>query len=337
MITALSAIIIFLLLILVHELGHFTSAKMVGIKVKEFAIGMGPAIFKKQKGETLYSLRAFPIGGFCNMEGEDEHSDDSRAFGNQGFWPRFLVLASGALMNILLGFLAFVIIMQTQQQAYVPIVDTVLDNSPAQHAGLIQGDEIVRIDGAAINIQNDFAFEMSRYRGGEINIEYVRNGQRMQTEITPMLNEEDRYIIGFTNSVKDLTFTSRISTAYYMTIFTAKAVLVSLVDLISGVLSYKDMSGPVGIIQHIGIAAEAGLMDLISLTAFITINLGVFNLLPLPALDGGRLLFLLIEGVRRKKIPPEKEGFVHFIGFALLIIIMILATTNDIGRFFTKQ
>ncbi len=336
MVTAISSIIIFLILILVHELGHFTAAKLSKIKVREFAVGMGPAIFKKQKGETMYSVRALPIGGFCNMEGEDEQSEDERAFGNKGILERFAVLIAGASMNILLGFFIFTAIMLTQQQTYVPVIDTVLENTPAQSVGLMTGDKITRINKTKINIQNDFAFEMSRYRGGEINIEFARDGQRKNITLTPEKNEEGRYLIGFTNSVSDLTFVSRVSNSFYMTLFTSKAVLVSLADVISGRHSYKDMSGPVGIISHIGVAAKEGILDLAGLTAFITINLGVFNLLPLPALDGGRLLFLFIEGIRRKKIPPEREGLIHFIGFALLIALMLLATTNDIGRFFRK-
>ncbi|MCK9479175.1 MAG: RIP metalloprotease RseP [Firmicutes bacterium] len=336
MITAISAVVIFLLLILVHEFGHFATAKLVGIKVTEFSIGMGPAIIKKQKGETLYSVRALPIGGFCNMEGEDSESEDERAFSNKSILSRFVVLVSGAFMNILTGFLIFIIIMFTQQQAYTPTVSTVLENSPAQHAGLMPGDKITRINGAKIHIQNDFAFEMSRYRGGEIKIGYLRDGKKQNTILVPEQNDEGRYIIGINNSIKQLTFTSKIADSFYMTVFTSKAVIVSLADLLAGRHSYKDMSGPVGIIQHIGVAAKEGILDLIGLTAFITINLGVFNLLPIPALDGGRLMFLIVEAVRRKKIPPEKEGLVHFIGFALLILLMIFATTNDIGRFFKK-
>lgn len=334
MVTAISAVVVFLLLILVHELGHFVSAKLTGIRVREFAIGMGPVIFKRQKGETVYSVRALPIGGYCKMEGEDEESEDERAFGKKGIPQRFLVLVSGAFMNIVIGFVLFVILMFTQQQIYVPVVDTVLEGSPAQQAGLAPGDRVIRLNGTKINILNDFSFEMSRCNGGEIRVEYLRGGQKQRVSVVPRPDESGRYLIGFTNSVADLTFSSRISNAYYMTMFTSKVVLVSLADIIAGRVSYKDMSGPVGIVQHIGEAAKTGILDLVSLTAFITINLGVFNLLPLPALDGGRLMFLLLEAVRRKKLPAEKEGLVHFIGFALLILLMIFATTNDIGRFF---
>jgi regulator of sigma E protease len=334
MITAISAIIVFLLLILVHEFGHFLSAKAADIKVLEFAIGMGPTIFKKQRGETVYSIRALPIGGFCKMEGEDEDSQDERAFGNKGIWQRFFVLVAGAFMNILTGFIIFVVLMNTQQQVYVPIVNTVIEGSPAEQAGLMPGDKITSINGTIIHIQNDFAFEMSRYTGGEIAVGYIRGGTKGIASLTPMKDEDGRFLIGITNSVKDLFFTSRITNSYYMTLFTSKVVIISLGDLITGRYSFKEMSGPVGIVQHIGEAAKTGILDLLSLTALITINLGVFNLLPVPALDGGRLLFLLVEAVRRKKLPPEKEGLVHFVGFALLILLMILATTNDIGKIF---
>lgn len=332
MLTAISAIIIFLLLILVHEFGHFIVAKSVGIRVLEFAIGMGPALFKKQRGETLYSVRALPIGGFCKMEGEDEESDDERAFGNKKIWQRFLVLVAGALMNILTGFIIFLVIMAMRAQIQVPVVNEIVDGSPAQQAGLLPGDRITQINGAKINIQEDFDFEMSRYSSGEVKVGYLRDKQRYSTVLTPMQSDEGRYIVGFTKSIKDLTLSSRIRSAYYSTLYFSKVVVVSLGDLITGRYSYKDMSGPVGIVQYIGAAAKTGILDLLYLTALITINLGVFNLLPIPALDGGRVLFLIVEAVRRKKIPADKEGLVHFIGFALLILLMILATTNDIGR-----
>lgn len=332
MVTAISAIIVFLLLILVHEFGHFIIAKSVGIRVLEFAIGMGPAIFKKQKGETLYSIRIFPIGGFCKMEGEDEESDDERSFGNKKIWQRFLVLVAGATMNIITGFIIFLIIMSTQQQISIPAIDLVTEGFPAQQAGLLPGDRIVSLDNTRINIQNDYHFQMSRHAGGDIRVGFERDGVRNFVNITPAQDERGRYILGFKEATEELTIAKRITTANYLTLFTSKVIVISLGDLITGRYSYKEMSGPVGIVQHIGDAAKTGVLDLLSLTALISINLGVFNLLPIPALDGGRVLFLIVEAVRRKKLPADKEGIVHFVGFALLILLMIFATTNDIGR-----
>ncbi|MDR0406450.1 MAG: RIP metalloprotease RseP [Clostridiales bacterium] len=332
MITAISAVVIFLLLILTHELGHFIAAKSVGVRVLEFAVGMGPAIFKRRRGETLYSIRVLPIGGYCQLEGEDEESDDEQAFGNKARWQRFVVLAAGAFMNILTGFVIFLIIMFLSAQVETPIVNEVIDGSPAQAAGLIAGDRITRVNGVKINIQQDFDFEMSRYQGGDIAIDYTRDRKEYAAVLTPMPSEDGRFILGFKKTVLDLTFGERLRSAYYSTLYFSKVVIVSLGDLITGRYGFREVSGPVGIVQYIGEAAKTGVMDLLYLTALIAINLGVFNLLPLPALDGGRLLFLLVEAARRKKIPPDKEGMVHFVGFALLILLMLAATTNDIGK-----
>ncbi|MDD3765643.1 MAG: RIP metalloprotease RseP [Eubacteriales bacterium] len=334
MTTAISAILIFLLLITVHEFGHFIAAKAVGIRVLEFAIGMGPAIFKRKKGETLYSLRVLPVGGFCKMEGEDEESDDEAAFGNKSPWKRLIVLVAGAFMNIFTGFLIFVVIMSAISQTYVPVIEKVIEDYPAEAAGLMEGDRITKINGTRINIYQDLHFEMSRNAGSEIKIEFVRNGEKKSTILTPLKDENGEYKIGFYPSVAKHGFIGRLRNSFYYTLYTSKIIIVSLIDLLRGGYSVKEVSGPVGIVQHIGEAAKTSIWDLLNLTAFITINLGVFNLLPIPALDGGRILFVLVEAVRRKKIPAEKEGLVHFVGFALLILLMIFATTNDISRIF---
>ncbi len=333
MITAISAIAVFLLLITVHELGHFLAAKAVGIRVLEFAVGMGPAIFKKQKGETLYSVRILPIGGYCKMEGEDEASADDAAFGNKSAWKRLVTLVAGAFMNIVTGFFVLLLMASLMPAVLTPVVSTVLPDSPAAQVGLAVGDRIVGVNGTRINVYHDYQFEMSRYSGGEIALEYKRNGVLHTVNLVPM-KEDDRSIIGFTTAIKELTFTSRISEAFYTAIFDAKYVIVSLGDLMTGKVSVRDMSGPAGIVQAIGMSAKEGFLNLLWLTALITINLGIFNLLPIPALDGGRVLFILIELISRRKIPPEKEGMIHFVGFVLLIALMIFATTNDIGRIF---
>ncbi|OQB14230.1 MAG: Regulator of sigma-W protease RasP [Firmicutes bacterium ADurb.Bin193] len=334
MITAISAIAVFLLLITVHELGHFVAAKLVGIKVLEFAIGMGPAIFKRQKGETLYSVRILPIGGYCKMEGEDEESSDERAFVNKKPWQKLIVLVSGAFMNIFTGFMIFLVIMSMISSIYIPVAQEIIEGSPAHIAGLEAGDRITRINGVKINIIDDLEFEMSRYIGGEITVEYKRNGKKGTVSLTPVKDEEGRNIMGIVKTIKPLTFASRISEAFFSTINFAKIVLVSFGDLISGRYSFRDVSGPVGIVKEIGAAAKTGGFNLLFITTLITINLGVFNLLPFPALDGGRVVFILIEAIRRKRLPAEKEGMVHFIGFVLLILLMIAVTGNDFGRIF---
>ena len=338
MATVISAIAIFLVLVLVHEFGHFITAKLCGVTVHEFAIGMGPAIFKKEYKGTLYSLRCIPIGGYCAMEGEDKESDDEGSFSNKKPWQRMLILVSGAAMNLLLGFVLMCMVMFSKDAQYVavPVINTVLEDSAAQQAGLQPGDEIIKIDNADIQTQMELKFELSRYKGGSIDIEYIRDGGKYNTSLTPKKGEDGRYYIGFEAKSEPLNFGGRVYHAFHYTLFYGKAILISLFDLMTGGIGAENMSGPVGIVSEIGNAAQQGIRSLISFAALITINLGLFNLLPLPALDGGRVLFILVEIVMRRKIPADKEGMVHFIGFALLILLMLFATWNDIIRLITK-
>lgn len=334
MVTAFWAIVVFLILIFVHEFGHFIAAKSVGITVHEFALGMGPAIFKKQYKETEYSIRILPIGGYCKMEGEDESSDDAGAFSNKSAIARLFVLVSGAFMNLLLGLIVFIVIMFMTQQVPIPVIDTIVPNSGAQIAGLQSGDRITKINNAKINSYSDLKFQLSRYNNGEILVSYIRDGANNTISLVPIKSEDGSFIIGLKPQVETLTFTTRLQNAYYQTAYWSKVVLISLGDLITGKINLNQMSGPAGIVSAIGSAAKQGVLDLLYLVAMITINLGVFNLLPIPALDGGRVFFIIIELIRRKKIPAEKEGVVHLVGFALLILLMIVATSNDIGRIF---
>ncbi|MEE1043182.1 MAG: RIP metalloprotease RseP [Clostridia bacterium] len=338
MATVISAIVIFLVLVLVHEFGHFITAKLCGVTVNEFAIGMGPTIFKKEYKGTKYSLRCIPIGGFCAMEGEDEESDSTGAFSNKKPWQRILILVSGAAMNLILGFVLMCIVMFSKNAQYVavPVVNTVLEDSAAEQAGLQPGDEIVKIDNADIQTQMELKFELTRYKGGSIDVEYIRDGKRHTTALTPKQGEDGVYYIGFEAKAEPLNFGGRVYHAFQYTLFYGKAILVSLFDLVTGNIGAENMSGPVGIVSEIGNAAQQGLHSLLTFAALITINLGLFNLLPFPALDGGRVFFVFVELIIRRKIPADKEGIVHFIGFALLILLMLFATWNDITRLIMK-
>ena len=338
MATVISAVIIFLVLVLVHEFGHFITAKLCGVTVNEFAIGMGPAIFKKEYKGTVYSLRCIPIGGFCAMEGEDEESSSAGAFSNKNPWQRMLVLASGAAMNLILGLVLMGIIMFAPKAQYVsvPVIDTVLEQSAAQEAGLVKGDRITKINNADIQTQMELKFELSRYKGGDVNVEYVRNGEKKNVSLTPKKGEDGMYYIGFTSKTEPLSFGGRLYHTWQYTLFYGKMILTSLFDLVTGSIGMEAMSGPVGIVSEIGKSAKQGWESLVSLAALITINLGLFNLLPFPALDGGRIFFVFVELVIRKRIPADKEGMVHFIGFALLILLMVFATWQDIVRLITK-
>ena len=330
--TVISAILVFLVLVLVHEFGHFITAKLCGVTVHEFAIGMGPSIFKKRYKGTLYSLRCIPIGGYCAMEGEDEESDKIGSFSNKKPWQRLLILVSGAGMNLLLGLILTVIIMFSSNMKTVslPVIDSVLENSAAAEAGLQAGDKIVKVNDTDIHIYSELKFELSRYKGGSIDVEYIRNGERYKTAITPQKYEDGMYYIGFQGTREQPGIGGKLYNAWFTTLLSGKAILVSLFDLITGNIGMEAMLGPVGIVSEIGKQAQIGWEELFRFAALITINLGLFNLLPLPALDGGRIFFVFVELITRKKIPADKEGMVHFIGFVLLIGFMLFATWNDI-------
>ncbi|WP_094547360.1 RIP metalloprotease RseP [Petroclostridium xylanilyticum] len=333
MTTLISAVVVFALLIFFHELGHFTIAKLVGIKVHEFAIGMGPRLAKFTKGETVYSLRAFPIGGFVMMEGEVESSKDERAFSNKPLWARIAVVAAGAIMNFILGFLIFIIILSMEPAIPQPVVGELVPGKPAEKAGILPGDRIIQLNDYKVNIQNDVRYFLDKNKDNMIKVIVLRQGQRISFQLKPELDPKyQTYIIGYNAKSVKTNFYNVISNAYYQTAFLTKVIVTSLGDLVTGKAGLNQISGPVGIVQGIGSAAKAGIGNLAFLAALISINLGIFNLLPIPALDGSKIMFLLIEGIRRKPISPEREGMVHLIGFAMLIILLIFATFNDIAR-----
>jgi|LSQX01.1.fsa_nt_gb regulator of sigma E protease len=335
LITAISAIIIFSLLVLFHEAGHFTIAKLAGIKVHEFAIGMGPKLLKYKKGETLYSIRAFPIGGFVKMEGEDESSEDERAFNKKPIIHRIAVVAAGAIMNFILGFIIFIIMFLMVDSIPQPVIEEVIQDMPAQKAGLLQGDRIIKLNNSKIRTQKDISYFLLRSEGENIQVTVERNGERLEMSLAPEFNEEeDRYMMGYSFRMEETNFTNAIYAAYHETLFMTKLIFVSLGQLITGKVSVDQMAGPVGIVREIGGAARAGILQLLQLAALISINLGLFNLLPIPALDGSRIVFLVIEGIRRKPINPEKEGMVHMVGFALLMVLLLVVTFSDISKLF---
>lgn len=339
MTTAISAIIIFCLIIFIHELGHFISAKLFGMTVHEFSIGMGPKIFGWTKKGTQYCLRAFPLGGFVKLEGEDGNSDDPGAFCNKGKFARFVVLSSGAIMNFILGFFLFVIIMSFAQGFVTNKIGTVLSDSAFSKADILPGDVIVRMDSdvysTSVRTYNDITYFSFRNGDNPADITFLRNGEKFIKTITPLFSaSENRLLYGFSASVEEKTFVGVIKHSFYQSIFVIKVVVNSFVDLIKGTVPASDISGPVGIVGEIGNAAKNGIFSLINLAALISLNLGVVNLLPLPALDGGRLLFVIIEFIRRKPVPPEKEAMVHGLGFFMLLLFMLFVTFMDISKIF---
>ncbi len=339
--TVIYAIIIFSVIIFVHEFGHFFTAKLFDVKVSEFALGMGPAIFKKQKGETLYSLRAIPLGGFCAMEGENGESDDPRSFGRKTKLQRFIILVSGALMNLILGFVVMLIFLGVYNNTgfVSTVIDTVDSSMPAYEAGIREGDRIIKVNGHRTNIKTEIDVFGSFSKDYDITV--LRGKEKLNFTVTPKEVEltsngetYKRKMIGISFKLDEKNLLSVIKYSYHNCVFMGKLVIISIKQLLTGAASPADLSGPVGIINEINTAAKSGLADILSLLCLITINLGLFNLLPIPALDGGRILFIIIEAIIRKPINPKYEGLIHAIGFILLIGLMLFATGNDILRLF---
>lgn len=335
MLTALYTILVFCLIIAIHEFGHFVAAKLSKMTVHEFSIGMGTRLFGFKKNETEYNFRLFPIGGFVKLEGEDEESDDPNAFGNKKPWKRLAVLAAGAFMNFVLGFSIFLIISSFSSGFTSNIVGTVIEGSAFENAGIKPGDMIVRMESGSyktkIHDYNDISYFSYKNGSNEAMITFRRDGETFQKRITPTyLESEKRTLFGFSPKVFEPTPSRIIISAYRQSIFVIKVVISSFADMIRGSVSMSDMSGPVGIVSEIGSAAKNGFLNVLYLAALISINLGVVNLLPLPALDGGRIIFVLIELLRGKPVDKNKEGMVHLVGFALLLILMVTITYTDI-------
>ncbi len=325
---------------MIHELGHFLTGKMVGIYAEEFSIGMGPRLLKYEGKETVYSLRALPIGGYVKFLGEDDSCNNPRAFNNVAVWKRFLVVASGALMNFLFAIVLLSILFSTHG-IYVPLptIANVEKDSPAHIAGIEKDDEIVSIDNIDItNMDVEDAVvtirDVLNEKGSKpVDIKVLRQGEQHSFNIIPRYNEDaQRYIIGieFGYERKKLGAGHSFITAISQTGKILVLMLKSLGSLIFKHEGVGDVMGPVGIVGEIGKAAEAGAEQLMTLGIIISLNLGILNLIPFPALDGGRLLFLIIESIRGKPMNREKEGLINLVGFALLLLLMIVVTFKDI-------
>ena len=330
--TIIYAILIFCVLIFVHEFGHFITAKMCGVKVNECAIGMGPAFFKKQRGETLYALRVFPIGGYCAMEGEDEDSDHPRAFNNQPAWQRAIVLAAGSLMNLLTCVVLLIVIAFYAGQATTTL-DKVEPGSPAEVAGLQAGDTIEKIDGEEMDDWNSLVQTIGYSEEESLDITVSRDGEEIKVPVGLEYNKEQkRNMIGITPKMERHFFGS-ISAGIKNTGNMTVMMYDTLRQLFTGNVSVKELSGPVGIVYAVNETAKSGILYVIYLAALLSLNLAIINMLPFPALDGGRLLFLLIRKVTGKRVTDEMEGRIHFIGIMLLFALMIYVTFNDVIRF----
>ena len=335
-ITILASILVFGSVIFIHELGHFATAKLCGIKVNEFSLGMGPALLRFEKGDTTYALRLLPIGGFVSMEGEDEESDDEHSFSKAKVWKRFLVVAAGAVMNMILGFLVLVILVCCQSAITSRTVSVFSENASTQASGLQVGDEILAVNGRRCFIADDVIYELVRTQNGTADLTVLRDGKKVLLEdvvfTTQETEEGTSLIIDFKVLPIEKTFFNVVKEAGLWTCSLSRMIFLSLIDLVTGRVAINNLSGPVGIVTVISEAASIGWEPILLILAVITINLGIFNLIPIPALDGGKLFLLLVEGIRRKALPEKYEIVINLAGFAALMLLMLFVTYNDIAR-----
>lgn len=360
------SLLVFGFVILIHELGHFLAARKSGIGVEEFAIGMGPLLFSKQGESTLYTVRLFPIGGFCKMVGEDENDEDNRpddSFNSKSVWARIFVITGGVIMNTILAFIIF-FGFNLHSGFAEPVVKSVMDGYPAQQAGLQTGDRIYSIDGYKIQTRSELMLRIDEaakkdLASGEqpiIDLVYLRDGNKINVEMPLKQNEDSNsYLLGFNVNAKTgifgeevdgfdkATFGETVGMTFHDMSFIVESTMYGLKQLFVADNALQQVSGPIGMIDAIGTtyddSVEAGgfsmaFYNMLYIMALISANLAVFNLLPLPALDGGRLVFLLIEAITGKSVPPEKEAMVHFIGFVILIGFAIIVAFSDIYKLF---
>lgn len=343
------AVLIFGILVALHEFGHFITAKLTGVQVNEFAIGMGPVLWRRQGKETQYSLRLFPIGGFCSMEGEDEETENPRAFTSQPLWKRLIILVAGSAMNFLTGFIIILLLFTQSQAISTPVIAGFADGfALSGENGLQEGDRIVSVDGEKIYTYSDIMIFFSRSNGETMDLVIDRDGKKLVLDDFPLKLQEYtedgqktvRYGVNF--SVVPATMGLRLREAWFQSVDFVRLVRLSLGDLFSGHASVKDMSGPIGIVDTItqvgeqSASATDAMLNIFYLAALIAINLAVMNLLPIPALDGGRIFFLLIGGlitlITKKKVDPKYEGYIHFAGLICLLALMVLVAFNDIVK-----
>lgn len=335
------ALIVFSIIILFHEFGHFLLAKKNGVGVTEFALGMGPILFSFKRGETVYALKALPLGGSCSMVGEDTDETGDNSFNSKGVWQRFSVIAAGPVFNFILAFV-FAVILVSIVGFDTPVVYKVEEGGPAWEAGIRDGDVIQSVNGKKVHMYKEFRIEVLMNSGGApMEMVLSRNGSTYGTTVTPELGSDGTYKIQIyggqyeRSGVLDTLKYSVFEVRYWIT-----TTVRSLGMLITGQVSANDLSGPVGIVDMIDDTYQEArsygwldvLLNMMNICILLSANLGVVNLLPIPALDGGRLVFLIVEAVRGKPVPPEKEGWVHTIGFALLMVLMVFILYNDIHK-----
>lgn len=338
------ALFIFSAIVIFHELGHFLLAKWNGIEVIEFSLGMGPRLLSHVWGDTRYSLKLLPIGGSCQMVGEEEASDSEGAFGNKSVWARIAVVAAGPVFNFILAWVLALIIVGSV--GYDNTMVDIIPDSAAAEAGMEDGDQIISINGSRTWLYREVSLYSSLHQGQTATVVFERNGEKQTVVLTPKQSDTGAYLYGFSRTVQrekggalETVGYSCAEIRYWL-----KATVESLKMLIGGQVGLEEMSGPVGIVSTIGDTYKESRVDgwyyvtmnMIMIAIFLSVNLGVMNLLPIPALDGGRLVFLILEAIRGKAIPQEKESMVHFTGFVLLMGLMAVILFSDLHKLFIK-
>lgn len=338
------ALVIFSAIVIFHELGHFLLAKWNGIEVIEFSLGMGPRLLSHVWGDTRYSLKLLPIGGSCQMVGEEEASDSEGAFGNKSVWARIAVVAAGPVFNFILAWVLALIIVGSV--GYDNTMVDIIPDSAAAEAGMEDGDQIISINGSRTWLYREVSLYSSLHQGQTATVVFERNGEKQTVVLTPKQSDTGAYLYGFSRTVQrekggalETVGYSCAEIRYWL-----KATVESLKMLIGGQVGLEEMSGPVGIVSTIGDTYKESRVDgwyyvtmnMIMIAILLSVNLGVMNLLPIPALDGGRLVFLILEAIRGKAIPQEKESMVHFAGFVLLMGLMAVILFSDLHKLFIK-
>ena len=337
--TAILAIILFTLLIIPHEFGHFIAARKFDVKVNEFSFGMGPKLWSKEKGETLFSLRLIPIGGFCALEGEDGENDNPRAFSNKKPWQKLVILAAGAIMNMITAlvilFAIYVIGGQTTK-----VIGDVTFNSPSYEAGIVKGDVVQYVDDNKVKEWSEIGSYIAKKEGKEVSITVKRGKESLTFNLTPdkeeVLDENGevigyRYVVGIVSKVTHNPILA-VSTSVESAIDMVGITYQSLAMLFTGDASIKDLAGPIGVVQIVDETKSYGFSSFLLIVALLAVNIGLVNLLPFPALDGGRILFVLIAIITKKKISEKTEATINAIGLILLLALAAIVAGNDISR-----
>lgn len=350
-------IIIFSIIVVVHEWGHMRVAKACGVYVEEFAIGMGPKLIGVKKGDTLYTIRMLPLGGFCRMADESDKERGINGFTDASVWKRMAICVAGPFMNFVLAFIVMVALSMMTAIGTCEVGD-VYEDMPAHEAGLAAGDRVVSVNGKGVHISSEINYEISQHSGETLEIGIIRGGEHITKTVVPKFNEEEnRYLIGITlvtkaplinvglykeisETMPRATISECVNDGFWNGIFIIRVTFDGLVKLITRDVSVNELSGPIGVTSVVGetyndakkISIAATLVTMADITALLSVNLGLLNLLPIPALDGGKLLIYFVEVIRRKKIPPEKEGMINLAGFAIIMALAVVVAYNDIVK-----